>query len=142
MSNRKLTDGMEDIVKLARIQLLILVPFVFLKLIRPAVLENSSSEALKIFLLSAPNMFEGVMGVLILTGIGLYLSQYLKLKPTLVYISAIILTGVYVLTQEFKIHNLGGNNVYDPNDVIFSIIGILIGVTIVFRLKPKLRGSV
>lgn len=36
-----------------------------------------------------------------------------------------------MLTQEFELHNLGGNNVYDPNDVAASIIG-LVGMLLVF----------
>ena len=30
-----------------------------------------------------------------------------------------------MLTQEFKLHNLGGNNVYDPYDVVASIVGLV-----------------
>ena len=29
-----------------------------------------------------------------------------------------------MLTQELKFHNLGGNNVYDPWDLLFSVAGL------------------
>lgn len=54
---------------------------------------------------------------------------------------AVILAGIYVITQELKVHNLGGNNVFDPNDVVFSCIGLLIGYMIIIRIKPQIYGD-
>ena len=34
--------------------------------------------------------------------------------------------ATYVLSQELKLHNVGGNNVYDPNDVAASILGLVV----------------
>jgi len=69
---------------------------------------------------------------LILTGVGVYLNKYIKTKYSFIYIIAIILASIYVITQELKIQNLGGNNIYDFNDIIFSIIEIITGAMIVF----------
>ncbi|MTB51708.1 hypothetical protein [Lewinella sp. W8] len=130
---------MQDIQKLARIQIGVIIPFVLAKLIRPGVLANDGGELFKLFLLSFPNLCEGVIGVLTLTGLGLYLSKQFTLNRKLIYVIAIGLATIYVTTQELKIHNLGGNNVYDPNDLIFSVIGLFLGASIVFYLQPEIR---
>ncbi len=130
---------MEDILKMARIQIVVIVLFIFFKVIRPSILRSESHEFFKKFLLSFPNFCEGVIGVLVLTGVGLYFNKYLKTKNLTIYITAIIFASIFVITQEVKIHNLGGENIYDPNDLIYSIIGILTGAMIVFRLKPKIK---
>ena len=133
---------MTDILKLARIQICIIPLFVFFKMIRPTVLEGNAPEWVKITLLSLPNFFEAVTGVLVLTGIGLYLNlRFLTKKRqignNLLYIMATIVSGIYVITQELKIHNLGGINVFDKNDIVFSLIGLIIGYLIVVSVKPK-----
>ncbi|WP_298540859.1 hypothetical protein [uncultured Aquimarina sp.] len=134
---------MTDILKLARIQFLLIILFVIFKFIRPAVLNSDSPEWIKITLLSLPNFFEAVIGTLILTGIGLYLnfrilSEKRQIKRNLIYAVASILAGIYVITQELKLHNLGGNNIYDSNDLIFSVIGLIIGYLIIIAIKPKI----
>lgn len=64
-----------------------------------------------------------------LTGILMQLrEQFSKtignVKDTYLHIIAVGIAAIYVLSQEFKFHNLGGNNVYDLYDVIASIIGL------------------
>ena len=130
---------MGDILKMARIQIVVIILFIFFKLIRPMVLSGRSPEFFKKFLLSFPNFCEGVIAVLILTGFGIYLNRYITTKNTFIYLIAIVLASIFVITQEIKIHNLGGYNIYDPNDLIYSIIGILVGAVIVFRLNPQIR---
>jgi hypothetical protein len=39
---------------------------------------------------------------------------------------ATLIAGTYVLAQEFKLHSVGGNNVYDFNDVLASILGLVV----------------
>ena len=73
---------------------------------------------------------------MILTMMGLYLNKKLKVSNEKIYISATILAAIFVITQEMKFHNLGGNNVYDPNDIIFSIVGLIVGFIIIYRMKP------
>ncbi|WP_299220518.1 hypothetical protein [uncultured Aquimarina sp.] len=135
---------MTDILKLVRIQILLIILFVVFKFIRPAVLNSSSPEWIKITLLSLPNFFEAVIGTLILTGIGLYLnlrilSRKRQIKRNLIYVIAPVLGGIYVISQELKLHNLGGDNIYDSNDLIFSVIGLITGYLIVILIKPKIH---
>ena len=49
--------------------------------------------------------------------------------------------AVYVILQEFKIHNLGGENVYDPYDVVFSVIGLITAYLILHTLKPRIHAT-
>jgi len=97
---------------------------------RPLVLANDAPQFLKIIAWSLPNFIEAVMGSIILTA-GLFSLQirfssfFKSVKAYHLYFLAIFLAGVYVLTQEIKWHNLGGRNVYDPNDFIASIVGLL-----------------
>lgn len=137
-----MNQKMEDIKKLVRIQIVLTVLFVFFKLIRPTVLKSQAPENFKKMLLSLPNFFESFIGILILTGIGLFLNDRLNRKNQFqaktIYIVASILAGIYVITQELKIHNLGGNNVYDQNDLVYSGIGLLVGYWLVFTLKPRI----
>ena len=138
-----MNDRMRDILKLARIQLIVIPIFAVLKYIRPVVVRNTSSEILKITLFSLPNFFEAVIGTLTLSGLGLLINDRLNIKHQLseksIYIIAVILAGIYVSTQELKIHNLGGNNVFDINDLLFSFIGLAVGYCIVIRIKPKIQ---
>lgn len=135
---------MSDIRKLARIQIVIVVLFIFFKAIRGFVLEQNFPETVDILFLSLPNFWEAVVGILVLTGIGLLINQRwlgpsIRLGEKYIYILAVFLAGVYVILQEFKIHNLGGNNVYDPYDVAFSIVGLLAGYGIVLLVQPKVH---
>ena len=135
-----MNEKMKDIMKLARVELIIIPIFIFFKFIRPSVLNSSSPQFFKVALLSLPNFFEAIIGTLTLTGIGLLINDSLserhQIKPKLIYLLAVVLAGIYVSTQELKIHNLGGNNVYDRNDLIFSFIGLMIGYWIVVWIKP------
>ncbi len=140
-----MNNKMADILKLVRIQILFTVLFVFFKFIRPSILNSTSPEFFKKILLSLPNFFESVIGTLILTGIGLVLNDKLNKKNQIgvktIYILAVLLAGIYVITQELKIHNIGGNNTFDQNDLIYSIIGLIIGYWIVVRNKPRIRNE-
>lgn len=69
------------------------------------------------------------MGTIVITGLmhlGKWrLGWFKTLTEKNIYNTAVSLASIYVITQEFKIHNLGGTNIYDPNDVIASIIGLV-----------------
>ncbi|WP_299712778.1 hypothetical protein [uncultured Tenacibaculum sp.] len=129
---------MNDIRKLVRIQIGVLLLFVVFKIVRSKIL-SSENNFIQVIGLSLPNLFEGILGVLILTALGLTLTRNKNIKHNYIYILAIIFAAIYVITQEFKIHNLGGKNVYDSNDVLFSLIGLFIGTIIVFIIKPKIE---
>jgi hypothetical protein len=135
---------MNDARKLARIMFLVVVLFICNKLIlRPYVLKNEFPEFVNVFVLSFPNLCEAVVGGLLLTNIGLYLKhKYLKAHSSItehhVYLFAVLLTAVYVLLQELKVHNLGGNNVYDPFDMLFSVMGMGLAYFLLLYLKPRI----
>lgn len=130
---------MEDLRKMARWQLLTIVVFAFAKAIRPGVLKSQAPELVKLFLLSFPNFCEAIVGILTLTMLGLHANRRLKWPNNSIYIAAVVLAAIYVITQEFKIHNLGGNNIYDPNDVLFSITGLCLGFVLIYSMKPKIN---
>ena len=107
----------------------ILIFFLNKFLLRPWVLENETSEFFQIIVLSIPNLIEAIIGTLLLTGIILQLKYRFNkkmgyMKDEYIYLLAVSLASIYSVSQEFKFHNLGGNNVYDPYDVIASLIGL------------------
>ena len=87
---------------------------------------------------SIPNFLEPLVGLPALTGILLLLRQdrlpfLQKLSERSVYFLSVFLGACYVITQELRIHNLGGNNVYDPNDLVASVIGLLFMLFLMLR---------
>ena len=135
----------EDILQLARIEIFVIGLFMVMKMTRPYVLENTDSLGLHILFLSFPNLAEGIIGVLTSTILLLAIRRSLKVKflsDSSIYVIAIVFSTIYVLLQEFKIHNLGGNNVYDFNDVVFSVVGLSIGFGIVWKLRPTIKEEI
>jgi hypothetical protein len=116
--------------------------------LRSWVLEMDLPELFKIFVLSVPNLVEAIVGTLLLTGILLQLRQNFNkklggLKDTFIYIIAVGVAGVYGISQEYKFHHIGGNNVFDFYDVIASIIGLMIAFGLIIKFgfidKTKLE---
>ena len=110
---------------------LAILVFILNKLyIRPWLLENDVTGIFLIVAYSIPNLIEAMIGTLLLTGILLHLRQHFSkkfssLKDTYINVLAVCMASVYVISQELKFHNLGGNNVYDPHDLAASLIGLL-----------------
>lgn len=133
---------MSDVRRNLRIMFFVVLIFIFNKLyLRPYILENEFQELLDIFVLSFPNLCEAVIGSLIIVNISLFvkfrfLKQLSNIEENHIYLFSIVAAGVYVLLQEFKIHNLGGNNVYDPFDILFSLIGLVTVYFILLYIKP------
>ena len=113
--------------------------FVLNKLwIRPWMLARDVPEFIKIFVLSVPNFIEAIVGTIVVTGLLFRAQQYFnkqlgKYKDVYIYLAAVCIAALYVLTQEFKIHNLGGNNVFDPYDVIASILGLMTTFGVIYK---------
>ena len=130
-----------DTLKLARIQIVITIVFIFFKLIRPSALESTSFEFFKIVLFSLPNFFEAIIGILTLTGIGLIINDRFdkkhQIKPKSIYILTVVLSGTYVILQELNIIDIRTNTTMDPNDIIFSIVGLIVGYLIIQYIKPQ-----
>ena len=135
----------KDILKLARIEFFIIPIFIFFKLIRPSVLKSSSLEIFKIILLSLPNFFEAIIGTLTLTAVGLMINyrwcKKLQINPRLIYFLAVIVAATYVTLQELNVINTRANATMDENDLIFSAIGLIVGFSIVWRIKPRIIGD-
>jgi len=99
-------------------------------------LKNELPEFFQIIVLSIPNLIEAIVGTLISIGVLFQLRQYIGMEvgnfnDKIVYLAAVSIAGLYVISQEFKFHNLGGNNVYDPYDVYASIIGLILTLGLV-----------
>lgn len=140
-----MNEKMKDIMKLARIELIIIPVFIFFKYIRPQVLQSSSPELFKMALRSLPNFFEAIIGTLTLTGVLLILNDQLnkkqQIKPIIIYSIAVVLTGFYVIAQELKIISIRTNTTFDQNDILFSLIGLIIGYIIVMLIKPTIHSQ-
>ncbi len=140
-----MNDNMKDIMKLARIELVIIPIFIFFKYIRPTVLNSASPEFLKITLLSLPNFFQAVIGTLTLTEVGLIINDRLnkkyQIKTKLIYQLAVLLTGILVVSQEMNIINIRTNATMDPNDLIFSAIGLIVGFWIILAVRPRIHNN-
>ena len=96
---------------------------------RPWIIENGSIDLLMIVTYSIPNLLEAIIGTLIFTGLLFQTRQYFNekistIKDIYIHIMAVSIVGFYVISQELTFHNIGGNNVYDPYDLIASIIGL------------------
>ena len=83
------------------------------------------------------------MGTILLGYMGLVLKHHrfpflAEIKNATIYVIATFLAAIYVILQEFKIHNLGGRNIYDPYDVIFSVLGLIAAYLLLLFLKPRI----
>ena len=102
--------------------------------LRPWVLKMESSSIAEVLVYSIPNLCEAIMGTIVTTALLFMLNDRLKLKLRDVYVYAISISfaAIYVISQELKYHNIGGNNVYDFNDLLASIIGLLFIAVVLF----------
>ncbi len=115
-----------------------LISFPFIKgIIRPLVLEWDSESVMALILLSYPNFVEGVIGFfsvsVVLVLIRFKFEKTFPKEQLWLYLITSLISGVYVITQELKIHNLGGHNIYDPNDIIASVLGITTAFFLVLK---------
>ena len=133
---------MKNALQIRIIFLAIFASFIVIKgYLREPVLNSEPSAFLKTFVLSYPNFCEAVLGSIVLVGIALVInkrfvpeSKQIQNQP--IYLGAIVIAAVYVILQEFKIHNIGGANVYDPYDVLFSVIGLVVAYMLIRRFRP------
>jgi len=98
--------------------------------IRSWTLENNLPDFLLIVTYSIPNLIEAIIVTLISTGILLQVRQHFNkklgtIKTAHINLIASSSAAVYVISQELKFHNLGGNNIYDPYDLLASFIGLI-----------------
>lgn len=79
------------------------------------VLQHDFPEFFRILVLSIPNTIEAIMGLLSTVGIlqtsrRYFAPRFDHIRELTLNLMAVFLSGTYVLTQEFKIHNLDGRN--------------------------------
>jgi hypothetical protein len=128
---------------LLRVQLVVSVSYIIVKfLIRPTVIDNEYTGLVKIFVLSYPNFCEAVVGTIFVAFLLLLINSKIVqgdfvLQEKYIPFISVLISGIYVLLQEFKVHNIGGNNVYDPYDVLFSILGLLVTLLFLNIIKPR-----
>lgn len=99
-------------------------------IVRPLIIECEIGGTVLILTNSVPNLFEAIIGTINVAGIlsfirHKYFQYHTIIKDQYIFSAAFILAAMFVITQELKIHNLGGQNIYDPYDLIASIIGLL-----------------
>ena len=80
---------------------------------------------------SYPNFLEGIMGSIYLGGLGLWFKNRTgKWSPeheTATFFNWVtIVAALYVVTQELNWYTVTRENVYDPYDVIASILGLIV----------------
>lgn len=107
-------------------------------MLRPYVLQHDFPESVQIVVLSIPNTIEAIFGMSIIGGIlsvvhARFKTHFGWLPDAVLYLVTTVLAGTYVLTQEFRLHNLGGNNIYDPYDVAASILGLIVMLVLFLR---------
>jgi hypothetical protein len=108
------------------------VLFLLLKtLIRPWVRENNAPDFIQNITFSFPNYVEAYLGTFTIATFFLIgkikdYSFFRNLGNHAIYLLSISLAAIYVITQEMNVHSLGGNNIYDFNDIIASIIGLVV----------------
>ena len=115
------------------------VVFVVNKLVvRPLLGSQVLPEPLMVLTYSVPNFCEAVMGLTIVSGLLLWarlrgFAVLRALGKTSIQWLAIAVASIYVLTQEVGLHSLGGNNVYDPNDIVASLLGLALTAALFLR---------
>lgn len=108
-----------------------IIVFILNKLyLRSWILKNDLPGIFQVLTYAIPNLIEAIIGTLLLTGILLQTRQFFNqkagyVKDVHIHVIAVSIAAVYVIAQELKFHNLGGNNVYDPYDLIASVVGLL-----------------
>jgi len=98
--------------------------------VRPIIVKGNYDEIWVILVNSFPNFAEAIFGSILTSMILLkvrerFVENWGRISDIVIYSCASLITGIYVISQEIKFHNFGGNNIYDPNDVIASIIGVV-----------------
>jgi len=106
-------------------------------IVRPWVLENTVSGPVTVVVNSLPNLVEAIVGTITIAGFLLDLRQRVAgsrfySDSTIVYAVATGIAGLFVISSEVNWIHFRGPNVYDPNDIAASLLGLFL---IYFLLK-------
>ncbi|MFK7802500.1 MAG: hypothetical protein AB8G95_12770 [Anaerolineae bacterium] len=108
-------------------------------IIRPWLIGSVPSSFALLVSYSLPNFIEALMGTFAITGLLFVCRSRLKngeswLADRGVYGVGVLAAGIYVITQELNLHQLGGNNVFDPYDIVASVLGLLVAIFLLMQL--------
>ncbi len=123
------------------IYILVFLSFPIAKgILRPWSFSLMPDSFLTLVLFSYPNFVEAIMGSCTLATILFVFREWFRerfrknlMGDTFLYLTCIFLAAIFVITQEMKIHDLGGENIYDINDVYASCIGLIVILSLFLR---------
>jgi len=100
-------------------------------LIRPWIIIQDDYGWLLVIMNSLPNFLEGIVGTMLIAGIGLSIRvasrpNDLQVDSTAFFHVSTLIAAVYVVSQETNLLNVTRPNVYDPFDLLASLIGLVI----------------
>ena len=107
--------------------------------VRPWVLDNVEGGPATVLVNSLPNLIEAIIGTIDVALVLLIIvRRNLRLKHcighTTMYVVATVIAGLFVISSELNWIHFRGPNVYDPNDIVASIFGLLITLFLLTRI--------
>ena len=102
-----------------------------LHIVRPWVLENAVNGPVTVVVNSLPNLVEAIVGTITIAGFLLDIRQRVAgprfySDSTTVYAVATVIAGLFVILSEVNWIRFRGPNVYDPNDLVASVLGLFL----------------
>ena len=99
--------------------------------VRTWVLQSYDSGIFVIVVNSFPNFLEAIIGSISLSGLGLLFknrgAEWSPEKETTAFFNWVtIVATIYVITQELNWYSITRENIFDPYDIVASILGLLI----------------
>ena len=100
-------------------------------IVRPWVLENAVNGPVTVVVNSLPNLVEAIVGTILIAGILLDIWRRVGgprfyLDCTTIYAVATVIAGLFVILSEVNWIRFRGPNVYDPNDLAASVLGLFL----------------
>ncbi|MBO6524900.1 MAG: hypothetical protein JJ971_13795 [Balneolaceae bacterium] len=115
-------------------------------ILRPWAISTIPDSFFTTVLFSYPNFAEAVIGLSSVSVMLFIFRNWCRerfniylIQDTSLYLISASLSAVFVITQEMKIHDLGGENIYDINDIYASCIGLIftLGLLLKFGVFSK-----
>ncbi len=98
--------------------------------VRPWVLDNVDGGPATALVNSLPNLIEAIIGtidVALILWVIVRNVAWLRrhVRHTTIYVTATAIAGLFVISTELNWILFRGPNVYDPNDIVASILGLI-----------------
>tara|TARA_R110000868_G_scaffold304437_7_gene565042 strand:+ start:12473 stop:12973 length:501 start_codon:yes stop_codon:yes gene_type:complete len=121
--------------------LVVFLTFPIIKgILRPWAISTIPDSFFTTALFSYPNFAEAVLGLSSVSTILFVFRNWCRerfdrnlFQDEFLYLISGFLSAVFVITQELKIHDLGGENIYDINDIYASCIGLIFTLSLLFK---------